>query len=133
MLLLVILCTSMLFAHAYHVPSLTKRSFNLINKSKIMKQTSLFFEPVGSDNSIDVTSFKGEDAANFVLEQQDADKWKKFTAAVAVVLSFIFYVWIYNGGPQWGLQYKDYMESISNGDSTTVIVLMLGFFAVCHS
>ena len=145
---LVLLLACLFAARAYHAPYLgprshaaslaphslaASRSLAPFRRNKVVTHTRLWFEPVSGDNSVDLTSFKGEDAANFVLEQQDADKWKKFTAAVAVVLSFVFYVWIYNGGPQWGLQYKDYLENISNGDTTTVIVLMLSFFAFCHS
>ena len=75
----------------------------------------------------------GEDAAAFSLEEQSSDSWKKFSAAVATVLGFLFYVWIYDGGPRWGDAFKEIVESVAGGDSTLTITLMLGFFAVCHS
>jgi hypothetical protein len=41
------------------------------------------------------------------------------------VLSFVFYEWIYDGGLQWGTEFKNYIEALSNGDTTLKIVLML--------
>ena len=75
----------------------------------------------------------GEDAAVFSLEQQKLKDWGVFTAAVATVLSFLFYVWIYSGGPQLGDEFKAAMESLAHGDSSWTITYMLGFFAVAHS
>ena len=75
----------------------------------------------------------GEDAASFSLDSQSLKSWGIFSAAVATVLSFVFYVWIYDGGLQWGTEFKNYMEDLAHGDSTLTIVLMLGIFAVGHS
>lgn len=75
----------------------------------------------------------GEDAASFSLSEQNLKSWLIFSAAVATILSFLFYVWIYENGPLLGDQYLQVLEAVANGDSTAVIVLMLGFFAVCHS
>jgi zeta-carotene isomerase len=53
--------------------------------------------------------------------------------AVATVLSILFYVWVYDGGLQWGNQFKDLMEGLAGGDTTFAITYMLGFFALAHS
>lgn len=75
----------------------------------------------------------GEDAAQFSLKEQSVDSWKTFLVAVGGVMSFVFYTWVYDGGPQLGTQYRDLMEGLAGGDSTLAITFMLGFFAVVHS
>lgn len=75
----------------------------------------------------------GEDAAAFSLEQQSLKSWGIFSAAVATVLGFLFYVWIYDNGLHGGDYFKEIMEGLAGGDSTLTIVYMLGFFAICHS
>jgi zeta-carotene isomerase len=75
----------------------------------------------------------GEDAGAFSVEQQSLDSWKTFSAAVATVLGFLAYVWVYEGGPQGGNAFKEWMEGLAGGDSTLTITYMLGFFAVAHS
>lgn len=75
----------------------------------------------------------GEDAATFDIQKQNPIAWSQFLIAVSGVLGSLFYVWIYNGGPQLGDAYKDIMESISGGNSTLTITFMLAFFAFCHS
>ena len=79
------------------------------------------------------TELIGEDAAAFSLENQTLKAWGIFGAAVATVLGFLFYVWIYEGGPHGGDAFKAWMESLAGGDSTLAITYMLGFFAVAHS
>ena len=75
----------------------------------------------------------GEDAATFNLSEQSLKDWGTFLVAVGGILSFLFYVWIYDGGPVLGNQFKDLMESLAGGDTTLTITYMLGFFAVAHS
>ena len=79
------------------------------------------------------TPLDGEDAAVFSLEQQKLKSWGIFSAAVATVLGFLYYVWLWDSGLQWGDQYKEIMESFAGGDSTLTITFMLLFFAICHS
>eukprot|EP01036_Dinobryon_divergens_P024892 gene24892-33384_t len=75
----------------------------------------------------------GEDAATFDLAEQKPIAWIQFLIAVSGVLGGIFYVWLYEGGPQLGQAFKDVMENIAGGDSTLAITFMLAFFAICHS
>jgi NnrU protein len=75
----------------------------------------------------------GEDAASFSIEQQSVKSWGIFGAAVATVLSFLYYIWIYDNGPQLGNEFKDSIEALANHDTTLAITYMLGFFAVAHS
>lgn len=75
----------------------------------------------------------GEDAAVFTLQQQSVRSWATFTAAVAAVLSFLFYVWVWDSGLQWGDQYLSFMEVLAGNDSTLVITYLLAFFAAAHS
>ena len=75
----------------------------------------------------------GEDAATFNLSEQSLKDWGTFLVAVGGILSFLFYVWIYDGGPVLGDQFKQVMESLAGGDTTLTITYMLGFFAVAHS
>ena len=75
----------------------------------------------------------GEDAATFNLSEQSLKDWGTFLVAVGGILSFLFYVWIYDGGPVLGDQFKDLMETLAGGDTTLTITYMLGFFAVAHS
>ena len=70
----------------------------------------------------------GEDAASFSLETQSIKSWGIFSAAVATVLSLVFYVWIYDGGLQWGTEFKNYIEDIANGDSTQPLIFNHLFF-----
>ena len=79
------------------------------------------------------SDLSGEDAAQFSLKEQSADSWKTFFVAVTGVMSFVFYTWVYTGGPQLGTQYRDLMEGLAGGDSTLAITFMLGFFAIVHS
>lgn len=116
-----------------HITYLHTSSNSLINRSKHItpiarKITHLHFEK-GSVS----TELVGEDAATFSLEEQSIKSWGIFIAAVGAVLGSLFYIWIWNIGPQLGDQFKLVMESLAGGDSTTTIVLMLGFFAVVHS
>jgi hypothetical protein len=75
----------------------------------------------------------GEDAATFDLAQQSLKAWGTFLVAVGGILSFLFYVWIYDGGPVLGDHFKEIMESLAGGDTTLTITYMLAFFAVAHS
>lgn len=75
----------------------------------------------------------GEDAATFDLSQQSLKSWGTFLVAVGGILSFLFYMWIYDQGPMLGNQFKDVMESLAGGDTTLTITYMLAFFAVAHS
>jgi zeta-carotene isomerase len=75
----------------------------------------------------------GDDSAKFDLSEQSLKQWTVFGAAVATVLSFLYGVWLWEGGPQLGNQFKDMIEGLANGDTTLSIVYMLGFFAVMHS
>jgi len=75
----------------------------------------------------------GEDSAQFNLAEQDPKAWVQFLVAVSGVLGVLFYTWLYDGGPHWGDQFKEVMETLAGGDSTLAITYMLGFFAVCHS
>lgn len=75
----------------------------------------------------------GEDAATFDLAQQSLKAWGTFLVAVGGILSFLFYVWIYDGGPVLGDRFKEIMESLAGGDTTLTITYMLAFFAVAHS
>lgn len=75
----------------------------------------------------------GEDAATFDLGSQSLKDWGTFLVAVGGILSFLFYVWIYDGGPELGDQFKEIMESLAGGDTTLTITYMLAFFAVAHS
>ena len=75
----------------------------------------------------------GEDAATFSLEQQTVKAWGIFAGAVATVLGFLFYVWLFDGGPRGGDEFKRVMEGLAGGDSTLTITYMLAFFAVAHS
>ncbi len=77
--------------------------------------------------------FIGEDAAAFSLQKQSIVLWAQFGVAVGSVLGFLYYVWVYNSGPLLGDRFTNAMEYFASGDSTVTIVLMLGFFAVCHS
>jgi len=99
-------------------------------------QADASFSPLFSSSDSSSTStldLVGEDAAAFSLAQQSLKSWGIFGAAVATVLSFIFYVWVYTDGPQWGNEFKSIMEGLAGGDSTLTITYMLGFFAVAHS
>lgn len=75
----------------------------------------------------------GEDAATFDLGSQSLKDWGTFLVAVGGILSFLFYVWIYDGGPELGDRFKEIMESLAGGDTTLTITYMLAFFAVAHS
>ena len=75
----------------------------------------------------------GEDAATFNLNEQSLKEWGTFFVAVGGIISFLFYVWIYQDGPLLGDQFKTLMEGLAGGDSTLTITYMLGFFAVAHS
>jgi zeta-carotene isomerase len=75
----------------------------------------------------------GEDSAAFSLSEQKLSSWAQFIVAVSGVLSFLYYVWLYDNGPHLGDQYKVLMESLAGGDTVLAITYMLGFFAVCHS
>jgi zeta-carotene isomerase len=75
----------------------------------------------------------GEDAATFSLGEQSLQKWGTFLVAVGGILSFLFYVWIYSGGPLLGDHFKEVIEGLAGGDSTLAITYMLAFFAVAHS
>jgi hypothetical protein len=75
----------------------------------------------------------GEDSAAFSLAEQSGESWRTFFVAVGGVMSLVFYTWVYNGGPEWGLAYRDLMESLAGGDTTLAITYMLAFFAVVHS
>eukprot|EP01041_Mallomonas_annulata_P009365 gene9365-19421_t len=75
----------------------------------------------------------GEDAATFSLEEQKLKSWQIFGAAVSAVLGSLFYLWLWDGGPQLGNQFVQSLESVAFGDSTLTIILMLGFFAIVHS
>ena len=75
----------------------------------------------------------GEDAAAFDLSTQSLKDWGTFLIAVGGILSFLFYVWIYDGGPELGDRFKVIMESLAGGDTTLTITYMLAFFAVAHS
>jgi hypothetical protein len=75
----------------------------------------------------------GEDAATFSLGEQEWKAWGTFLVAVSGVLGVLFYTWLYEGGPHWGDQFKDLMESLAGGDTTLAITYMLGVFAVAHS
>lgn len=79
------------------------------------------------------SSLVGEDAAQFSLGDQSLKSWGIFGAAVATVLSFVFYVWIWDNGLQWGEVFKETMENLAQQDSTLAITYMLAFFAVAHS
>lgn len=83
----------------------------------------------GSSSSVLV----GEDAATFDLTEQKPIAWIQFLIAVSGVLGGLFYVWLYESGPQWGQAFKDITENIAGGDSTLAITYMLAFFAICHS
>ena len=92
--------------------------------------TKLFFEKNSGAPSVD---FVGEDAASFDLSSQKPIAWIQFLIAVSGVLGGLFYVWLYDQGPQLGQLFKDTIERIAGGDSTLTITYMLAFFAVCHS
>jgi len=97
------------------------------------KKMALNFEK-NSDGPISSSSaLVGEDAATFDLSEQKPIAWIQFLIAVSGVLGGIFYVWLYESGPQWGQAFKDIIESVAGGDSTLAITYMLAFFAVCHS
>ena len=92
----------------------------------IVESMQLFADATNSD-------LIGEDAATFSLKEQSADSWKTFAVAVSGVMGFVAYMWVYDGGPQLGLQFRDWMEGLAGGDSTLAITYMLAFFAVTHS
>ena len=75
----------------------------------------------------------GEEAATFSLEEQSLKSWVTFGAAVATVLSVLFYAWIYEGGPGLGNLFKETIESLAGGDTTLATIFMNGFFAIAHS
>ena len=75
----------------------------------------------------------GEAAAEFSLGEQTVKKWGIFGAAVTGMLSFLYLVWMYPGGPQLGDAWIQSMVDMAGGDSSYAIVYMLGFFAVVHS
>jgi zeta-carotene isomerase len=75
----------------------------------------------------------GEEAAKFSLEDQSLKSWVTFGAAVATVLSVLFYLWIYEGGPQLGDSFKATIEGFAGGDTTLATIYMNGFFGVVHS
>lgn len=75
----------------------------------------------------------GEEAAKFSLEEQSLKSWVTFGAAVATVLSVLFYAWIYEGGPGLGNSFKETIESIAGGDTVLSTIYMNGFFAIAHS
>ena len=104
---------------------LTRSLHNKLNQPQIRQSlTSLQF----SSQPLD-----GEDAAVFSLEQQQLKSWGIFGAAVATVLGFLYYVWLWDSGLQWGDQFKEIMEGFAGHDSTLTITYMLLFFAICHS
>lgn len=112
----------------------TPRS-NVIWSKNIMR---LSFEknsdnPTSSSSGSSSSVLVGEDAATFDLAEQKPIAWIQFLIAVSGVLGGLFYVWLYEGGPQLGQAFKDVMENIAGGDSTLAITFMLAFFAICHS
>lgn len=118
--------------------STTGFSGNNLENNKIVKQQSPL-SPVSQDSLTRIYSdlsngdLIGEDAATFSLSEQKLKDWGTFLVAVGGIISFLFYVWIYDGGPLLGDQFKNIMESLAGGDTTVTIVYMLGFFAVAHS
>lgn len=84
-------------------------------------------------HSTQIDDLVGEEAATFSLESQSLKDWGIFGAAVSGMLGFIFYIWIYGGGPQLGVSFVDWVEQLANGDSSYAITYMLTIFAVAHS
>ena len=91
------------------------------------RSSPLFADAANPDDLV------GEDTAAFSLSEQSGESWRTFFVAVGGVMSLVFYTWVYSGGPEWGLAYRDWMENLAGGDSTLAITFMLGFFAVVHS
>ncbi len=75
----------------------------------------------------------GEAAAEFNLNDQKIISWTIFGAAVTGMLTFLYLIWMFPGGPVLGEKWVSAMESAANGNSTVAIVYMLGVFAVIHS
>lgn len=109
--------------------------FNNDNRLKegIDKNGGKFFSNLNSnlDNTVPVQI--GDDSAKFSLSEQKLSSWSSFSAAVATILTFLYFIWIDGRGPQLGDAFKNASESLASGDSTLAITYMLGFFAVCHS
>ena len=106
--------------------SLPRTSHNQILQTQTRSQQR-FYSDLSNGELI------GEDAATFDLSQQSLKSWGTFLVAVGGILSFLFYMWIYDQGPMLGDQFKIVMESLAGGDTTLTITYMLAFFAVAHS
>ena len=128
-LIIFLLCIA--FSNAFR-SSLSSRQLHVKSPLAFPRQQSIIHT---KSSSLQFTTqpIDGEDAAVFSLEKQSLQSWGVFTAAVAAVLSFLFYVWIYEFGPHLGDQFKDLMEGIAGQDSTLTITYMLLFFAFAHS
>ena len=122
----------------YRIPQLACCPVNIIRQMNVNFNSRKSF-PSFRKISLEIyseenpTIIGGEDAASFSLKDQRLESWGVFSAAVAVVLGFVTYMWIWPEGPQLGNSFKNSVESFAGGDSTLAIVLMLGFFAICHS
>lgn len=131
----IILSTSIVGILSFNRNLMSKRSLNSVHS----RATTITGRSQGNfPSTIAMASSKndnlvGEDAASFSLDDQSTKSWAIFVGAVGVVITFLFSVWIWDGGPQLGVSFKDTMEMIANKDSTLTIIYMLGFFAVAHS
>lgn len=128
-LIIFLLCTA--FSNAFQ-STLTSRQLHIKSSLAFPRQQSIIHTK-SSSLQFSTQPIDGEDAAVFSLEKQSLQSWGIFSAAVAAVLSFLFYVWIYEFGPHLGDQFKDLMEGIAGQDSTLTITYMLLFFAFAHS
>ncbi|CAM9176791.1 unnamed protein product [Chrysoparadoxa australica] len=74
----------------------------------------------------------GEDAAVFSLEAQTVQAWASFTAVLVTVMTALYFLWI-NNDTGYGDDFVRALESLSGGDTSITITLLLGIFAVAHS
>ncbi|KAG5185946.1 NnrU protein-domain-containing protein [Tribonema minus] len=80
----------------------------------------------------DASGLIGEDAAAFSLQEQKLASWISFGGVFTVVMAALWYLWI-NESTGYGDDFIRALESVSGGNSSVTIVLLLGIFAVAHS
>ncbi|KAK9806615.1 hypothetical protein WJX73_010380 [Symbiochloris irregularis] len=87
--------------------------------------------PLAADTDSSGTSFQGEDAAKFEVEQQSTAKWAFFTVELAVVLGILYLVWV---APGSGLAepFTRNIESLAHNSHLSMLAIF-GVFALVHS
>eukprot|EP01024_Parvocaulis_polyphysoides_P055755 TRINITY_DN5760_c1_g1_i1.p1 TRINITY_DN5760_c1_g1~~TRINITY_DN5760_c1_g1_i1.p1 ORF type:complete len:351 (-),score=43.91 TRINITY_DN5760_c1_g1_i1:161-1213(-) len=74
----------------------------------------------------------GEDAALFKPQEQKFSSWRNFFIVLGVVLGIMYAVWI---SPQFGVadDFLNVLNRLGGGNSSVVMLELLGVFALIHS